>query len=172
MPASSLILPYFSVSESQHMSYKTLQVYLCGIHLWHIEERFEDLTSDPLLATCKVTYAVPAFPSQSIFSAHLQQSPYFLAEQRILWLAFILAFYGFLYYSEYLNLQWLDISYNNRIIINLRQSENRSLLKKPKSMHIQSTHPHAQYKLFCCACLSPTGPLQVIQFSWKAALLP
>ena len=41
----------------------------------------------------------------------------------MLWFAFTLAFYGFLRASEYLNLQWLDISCNSRITINLRQSK-------------------------------------------------
>jgi len=49
LPPSSLTLQYFCAYKSQHVSHKTLKVYLCGIHLWHIEEGFNDPTSDPLL---------------------------------------------------------------------------------------------------------------------------
>ena len=47
----------------------------------------------------------------------LQQWHYSLAEQQMLRSAFTLVFYGFLHASEYLNLQWLDISYNSRITL-------------------------------------------------------
>ena len=59
----------------------------------------------------------------------LQQSHYSLAEQRMLWSAFMLAFYGFLCASKYLNLQWSDVGHNNRITINLRQSKTAPFQK-------------------------------------------
>ena len=43
-PASSLILEYFCVHASQHVSYKTLKVYLSGIRLGHIERGMADPT--------------------------------------------------------------------------------------------------------------------------------
>ena len=72
----------------------------------------------------------------------------------MLWDAFTLALYGFLCSSEYLILQWLDISCNNRITINLRQSKIDTFLKNQKSMYvrmyIQPTHPlaHAAAQAF------------------------
>ena len=116
------------------MSHKTLKVYLCGIRLWHIEEGFEDPTSDPLLQLvcrgirrmqgdrCRTRLPITINLLRTL-KRELQQSHYSLAEQRMLWSAFTLAFYGFLRASEYLNLQWSDISHNNRITINLRQSK-------------------------------------------------
>ena len=41
-PASSLTLEYFCVHASQHVSYKTLKVYLSGIRLAHIERGMAD----------------------------------------------------------------------------------------------------------------------------------
>ena len=53
----------------------------------------------------------------------LRESHYSLAEQRMLWATFTLAFYGFLRASEYINLQWSDITHTDRITITLRQSK-------------------------------------------------
>ena len=57
----------------------------------------------------------------------------------MLWSAFTLAFYGFLHASEYLNLQWLDISNNSRITINLRQSKTDSF-RKDHQIHVYPTN--------------------------------
>ena len=53
----------------------------------------------------------------------LQQSHFSLAEKRMLWSTFTLAFYGFLRASEYLNLSWSDISHTDKITIKLHQSK-------------------------------------------------
>jgi len=54
----------------------------------------------------------------------LRQSSYTLQEQRMLWAAFTMAFYGFLRVSEYVNLQWHDVTVSNdHISIRLHQSK-------------------------------------------------
>ena len=46
---------------------------------------------------------------------------------------------GILWPSEYLSLQWLDISYNNRITINLRQSKTDPF-RKGHQIHVYPTN--------------------------------
>ena len=105
-----------SASESQHVSHKTLKVYLCGIRLWHIKEGFKDPTSDPLLQlVCKgichmqgnrcCTRLPITINLLDTLKRELQQSRYSLTEQQMLRCALTIAFYGFLCASEYLNLQ-------------------------------------------------------------------
>ena len=74
-----------------------------------------------------------------ILKRELQQSHYSIAEQRMLWSAFMLAFCSFLHASEYLSLQWLDINYNNRITINLRQSKTDPF-RKGHQIHVYPTN--------------------------------
>ena len=49
LPASCLTLQYFCVHEAQHISDKTIKVYLAAIRLRHIEHGFHDPTTDNLL---------------------------------------------------------------------------------------------------------------------------
>ena len=116
------------------MSHKTLKVYLCGIRLWHIEAGFNDPTSDPLLQLvcrgirrmqgdgCRIRLPITINTLHTI-KRELRQSHYSLAEQRMLWSAFTLAFYGFLRASEYLNLRWSDITHTDKITVTLHQSK-------------------------------------------------
>ena len=54
----------------------------------------------------------------------LRQSTYALQEQRMLWSAFTVAFYGFLRVSELINLRWSDVSFSlDHISITLHQSK-------------------------------------------------
>ena len=104
-------LQYFSANESQHVTLKALKVYLCGIRLWHIEEGFEDPTLDPLLQLvfrgihrmqfdrCRIHLPITINLLRTM-KRELQQSHYSLAEQRMLWSAFTLVFYGFLHASD------------------------------------------------------------------------
>ena len=49
LPASSFTLQYFRADIAQHVSYKTLKVYLADIRLLHIEHGFPYPTDDNLL---------------------------------------------------------------------------------------------------------------------------
>ena len=95
----------------------------------------------------------------------LQQWHYSLAEQQMLWSAFTLVFYGFLCASEYLNLQWLDISYNSRITINLRQSKTDPF-RKGHQIHVYpantSTCPVRAFLLYMPFSNSTTASNPVV----------
>ena len=51
-PASSLTLKYFCAHASQHVSYKTLKVYLSSIRLAHIEQGLPDPIESATLHLC------------------------------------------------------------------------------------------------------------------------
>ena len=54
----------------------------------------------------------------------LHQSTYTLQEQRMLWAAFTMAFYGFFRVSELINLHWNDVSFSlDHIYVSLHQSK-------------------------------------------------
>ena len=108
LPASFLTLQYFSVDIAQHVSYKTLKVYLAGICLLHIKNGFLDPTDDNLLQlVCHRICHQQGDHQRSrlpITIHHLctlktqpQVSNYSFLEQRMLWASFTLAFYGFLH---------------------------------------------------------------------------
>jgi len=149
--------PILCASESQHVSHKTLKIYLCGIHLWHIE----DPTSDPLLQlVCRDLRSLQGDRCHSrlpitinilhTIKRELRQSRNSMAEQRLLWSVITLGFYGFLWASEYLNLWWSDISCTHRIFINQRMI----LFEKAiKSSYIKPVHLPAYYELSCCTRL-------------------
>ena len=48
-PASSMTLQYFCADRSQHVSYKTLKVYLATTRVMYIEQGLFDPTTDELL---------------------------------------------------------------------------------------------------------------------------
>ena len=71
--------------------------------------------------------------------SQLRSSQMSLLEQRLLWTAFTLSFYGFLRASECLNLTWSDIQlYNSYISITLRQSKTDPF-RRGQSIHIYVT---------------------------------
>jgi len=123
VPTSSLTFQYFCAQESQTVSYKTIKVYLAAIHLRHIECGLPDPTPDNLLQlVCRGICHLQGDNQQtrlpqtrlpiSINLMHtlkdqLHQSSY---EQWILWVAFIVVFYGFLRVSEYTNLCGCDVT--------------------------------------------------------------
>ena len=59
-----------------------------------------------------------------IIKEQLRQSTYTLQEQRMLWAAFTMAFYGFFRVSELINLRWSDVSFlSDHISVTLHQSK-------------------------------------------------
>ena len=134
-PASPLTLQYFCVDASQHVSYKTLKIYLAGIRLMHIEQGLPDPTDDNLLhLVCRGIrrqqgdHQRPRLPITinllQVLKEQLRASYYSLHEQRMLWAAFTLAFYGFLCVSEYTALCWSNITLTvQKIAITLCQSK-------------------------------------------------
>ena len=121
LPASSLTLQYFCANISQHVSYKTIKVYLAGIRLTHIEHGLPDPTDDsPLQLVCRGIRRQQGDQQRTrlpitvnylrTLKEQLRVSYYTAHEQRMLWASFTLAFYGFLRISEYLTLRWSDVT--------------------------------------------------------------
>jgi len=173
LPAPSLTLQYFCASKitvflckqnySICVSHKTLKVYLCGICLWHIKEGFTDPTSDPLLQLvcrgicclqsdgCRTCLPITINILHTI-KHELRQSHYSFAEQRILWSALKLTFYGFLCVSEYLNLRWSDVVHTNKITITPHQSKTDPFQKCHRALIFltnTSTCPSTSLAIVC-----------------------
>jgi len=117
------------------VSYKTIKVYLAAIRLHHIEYGMTDPTvDDALQLVCRGIRRLQG-DNQRIrlpitvnlmrtLKEQLRLSQYTVKEQRMLWAAFTLAFYGFLRVSEYTNLRWRDVvSSSDCISITLCQSK-------------------------------------------------
>ena len=106
-PASSLTLKYFCAHALQHVSYKTLKVYLSSIRLAHIEQGLPDPTESATLhLVCRGIRCQQGDNQRTrlpitinllrILKEQLQLSSYYTTlEQRVLWAVFIVAFYGF-----------------------------------------------------------------------------
>ena len=136
-PASSLTLEYFYVQASQHISYKTLKVYLSGIRLAHLEQGFPDPTdSASLHLVCRGIRRQQGDNQRTrlpitinLLRVLKQQlrlcNSYTYLEKRMLWTVFTFAFYGFFQASELTsNLTWSDIwLLLNQISITLHQSK-------------------------------------------------
>ena len=135
-PAISLTLRYFCTFIPQHVSYKTIKVYLAGICLEHLEKGLHDPTDDKLLQLLctgikrsKGTTSHTRLPITidllcSLKTQLRNDSSYSLLEKRLLWSAFTLALYGFLRASEFTSssLQWSDVQFSATIVaIGLRQ---------------------------------------------------
>jgi len=126
LPASSLTLQYFCAHESQHVSYKTVKVYLAAIHLLHIEHSMPDPTDDNLLhLVCRGIRRLQG-DSQRIclpitinilhtIKEQLRLSTYTVQEQRMLWATFTIAFYGFLR-VELISFKWNDVSFSYKTL--------------------------------------------------------
>jgi len=111
-----LILQYFYVYVAQHISYRTIKVYLAAICLRHIEQVFYDPTSDNLLQlVCRgirhqqgnkqcirqpITFNILRWLKEK-----LHESAYTFAEKLMLWVASTIAF---MRVSECINLCWCD----------------------------------------------------------------
>ena len=117
------------------MSYKTIKVYLAAIRLFHIEQGMSDPTVDDLLQlVCRGIRRLQGDNQRTrlpitvnimhTLKEQLCQSRYTIHEQRMLWAAFTMAFYGFLRVSEYTNLRWCDVTLSvDHITITLHQSK-------------------------------------------------
>ena len=156
-PASSLTLEYFCAQVSQHISYKTLKVYLSGIRLAHIEQGLPDPTdSTSLHLVCRgirrqqgdhqrirlpITINLLRLLKQQLRIC-IRYNP---VEQRMLWALFTLAFYGFFRASKLLsNLRWLDLTLSsNQMSIILHQS------KTDPFRHDQTVHVFANHSSTC-----------------------
>ena len=114
-PATSLTLQYFCADRSQCISYKTLKVNLAAVRLMHIEQGLSDPTTDELLhLVCRGIHRQQTTPEckrlpitidiLKTLKSQLRLSNYPAREQRMLWSAFTLSFYGFLHASEGLSL--------------------------------------------------------------------
>ena len=147
LPASSITLQFFCVDISAHTSYKTLKVYLAAIRLVHLEHGLDDPTNDHLLhLVCRGIRRLqgdntrPQLPItinllRTLKTQLAKATSFTPLEQRLLWAAFSLAFYGFMRVSEFTTptisdtfsppgLHWSDIKlHTNSISLNLRQSK-------------------------------------------------
>ena len=135
VPASSLTLQYFCVDKSHLVSYKTLKVYLAAIRLMHIENGFPDPTTDESLhLVCRgircqqsgseCTRLPITINLLRTLKFQLRSSNKSLLDQRLLWAAFTVLFYGFLRASECLSLTWSDVLiHDDHITITLQQSK-------------------------------------------------
>lgn len=113
LPASETTLRYFCAHLSSSTSYQTIMVYLAGVRLLHIENRFPDPTKEaPLLHylctairrsdrhTSKKRYPI-TLPLLRTIKEELSRSDLPSRDKLTYWAAFTLAFYGFLRASEY-----------------------------------------------------------------------
>ena len=141
--ASLLTLQFFCAHLASKVSYKTIKVYLAGIHLAHLEREHTDPTdNEPLRLLirgvwglqgdsprCRLPITIAVLCTLK-YQLRISNLP--LLEQRLLWAAFTLAFYGFLHVSEFTGaaLQWSDIQFNTQnISVTIRQSKTDSFRK-------------------------------------------
>ena len=148
LPASSLTLQFFCVEVSSHVSYKTLKVYLSGIRLAHLEHGFRDPTNDEVLHlvcrgirrllggdNCRNRCPITINLLRTLKTQLSRSTTYTILEQRLLWAAFALAFYGFMRVSEFTSstssdsfsppgLHWSDVQLHQSLVtLTLRQSK-------------------------------------------------
>jgi len=117
------------------VSYKTIKTYLAAIRVHHIEHSIPDPTTDDLLhLVCRGICSLQGESQRirlpisinllHIVKEHLHQSTYTVQEQRMLWAAFTIAFYGLLRVGELTSLQWSDIAFSpDQFSISLCQSK-------------------------------------------------
>ena len=116
----------------------------------HIENCFADPTTDESLhllcrgirrqQNCSERTRLPiTINLLRTLKSQLRSSQMSLLEQRLLWTAFTLSFYGFLRASECLGLTWSDILiHDDYITITLRQSKTDPF-RRGQSLHIYAT---------------------------------
>ena len=123
---------------ARQVSYKTIKVYLAGIHLEHLERGFENPTKDELLqllctgikrsqgAQTRTRLPITITVLQTLKSQLRIDSAFSLLEKRLLWAAFTMAFYGFLRASEFAtpSLKWQHVQRtDNTYTIFIEQSK-------------------------------------------------
>ena len=123
---------------ARQVSYKTIKVYLAGIHLEHLERGFEDLTKDELLhllctgikrsqgISTRTHLPITISVLQTLKSRLRVNSSFSPLEKRLLWAAFTMAFYGFLRASEFAtpSLTWQHVQLvSNKYTIFIEQSK-------------------------------------------------
>lgn len=135
MPASSMTLQYFYADRLQHISYKTLKVYLAAICMMHLEQGLTDPTTDESLHLVRRGTRLQqdnpekkrlpiAIDLLITLKSQLYLTNYSLLEQHTLWSSFTLSFYAFLHSSECLSLTLNDITITETsIVIVLHQSK-------------------------------------------------
>ena len=128
---SILLCPRIPLS----VSHKTIRVYLAAIRLYHIEHNYSDPTVDDLLhLVCRGIRRMQGDTQHTrlpitinlmhTLKEQLRRSTYTVCEQRMLWAAFTMAFYGFLRVSELTSLKWSNISISaDHISITIPQSK-------------------------------------------------
>ena len=138
------------------MSYKTIKVYLAAIRLLHIEHNMPDPTDDNLLhLVCRGIRRLQGDSQRTLLpitinildtiKEQLRLSTYTVQEQKMLWAAFTIAFYGFLRVGELISLKWNDVSFSSDcILITLHQSKTDAVLKS-KSLGPNHLHVHAMH---------------------------
>ena len=154
-PVNSAHVPSRPECLSKAVSYKTLKVYLAAIRLMHIENGLLDPTTDDTLhLVCRGTHRQQINPDCTrlpitinllrTLKTQLRSSEMSLLEQRLLWAAFTLSFYGFLRASECLSLTWSDmLIFNNYITITIRQSKTDPFRRGQSMPPLQQ---HTQYE--------------------------
>ena len=121
---------------ARQVSYKTIKVYLAGIHLEHLERGFEDPTKDKLLQLlctgikrsqgARTHLPVTITVLQTLKSQLRLDSAFSPLEKCLLWAALTMAFYRFLRASEFAtpSLKWQHVQRtSNTYTIFIEQSK-------------------------------------------------
>ena len=158
-PASSLTLQFFCTHLAQHISYKSIKVYLAGIPLAHVELGYSDPTSsEPLRLVVRDirrlqgdSTSLRRLPVTIDLLRTLKQqiriSNFSPVKQRLLWAAFTTAFYGFLRVSEFTSstsdsatLQWSVSHYHQTLSIRLRNQRLIHFARNKLYLFLPPTH--------------------------------
>ena len=112
LPASPLTLRYFCAHLSTSVRHSTIKLYLSAIRFNHIQHEFKDPTQDVLLhyvvkgikrtqvknATSRLPITVQVL--RALKTSLHKAAQYSYHDKRMLWAAFVVAFYGLLRVSE------------------------------------------------------------------------
>ena len=114
LPASELTLCYYCTQLSHLVSYATIKMYLAGVRLFHIENHVADPTKEaPLLhylytairrhsGDNKLNRLPITLQLLHVMKRELSRKQSLAPlDKALFWAAFTLAFYGFLWASEY-----------------------------------------------------------------------
>ena len=191
LPASELTLRYFCTYLSKRVSYRTIKVYLAGIRLLHLEHGFEDPTRDAPLLTylcigirrsnrkptktrLPITISLLHTIKQQLSTADIPTH-----DKLLYWVALTLAFYGFLWASEYscptrrkykssTHLLLEDITTNRRSLSARLKRSKTDRFGKSATVLIGATGSctcpvRAMGKFLAARWLQPPGPLFMLK---------